>query len=170
MALGPSFSSHFRRRKRENSMPLDLIGDVHPNQNGMLDINNWSNSSKVPRDYADNPSLGLWCVTQRKRKRHKDRMKDHTRNNNTNSNINANRSLELGVEGVEDEDEEDVLVTPGKKPSAMTDEQETKLLMLGMRLLTLQPQRGKRRNGNKQSCRGLLRHQRITSQVLSISW
>jgi hypothetical protein len=47
MARAPSFSSHSRRKKKANSMSLDSIGDVHPNRNGMYDINNWPNSNRV---------------------------------------------------------------------------------------------------------------------------
>lgn len=79
---------------------------------------------EVPRYYEDNPPLGMWCVTQRKRKRQKLMRADDDQTNSTTGTLDA--------AGILADD------TPQnkkrKKPSPMTDEQETKLLMLGFEL------------------------------------
>eukprot|EP00980_Cylindrotheca_fusiformis_P015876 scaffold4642_cov112-Cylindrotheca_fusiformis.AAC.1 len=78
---------------------------------------------QIPREYEDNPPLGLWCDTQRKRKR----LKDRKRNQSDNS---SNNDLQE-----EDAAKEIVSNRGGRRKkwsrSPMTDEQEAKLLELG---------------------------------------
>jgi hypothetical protein len=75
---------------------------------------------QVPRDYADNNALGIWCVTQRKRKRQKTaREPDQVILNGCN--------LLVAVDDDAIDDNED----KPKRPSPMTGEQEAKLLVLG---------------------------------------